>query len=632
MKKQNLILSLLSLALISCGSESTDTGKEPTEAPSDTTTDKGDDNKSDSTIPSTFNAPKTITKLFQYVDEEARDFEAGLGTDFDREYKSFELGYYTYNYVEINEEGTSFLNDTLLVSGTEKKTTEYDYKDDRDVEEDTYLSLNQIDGNDFYSILDYGKGKERDKASREDVLVTNRDSYKAKTNLGAVDTLYSFYKNNVSKNIIQGVDDIEPKVNEFGETSYHVTQGWIDKIGDYQYTYSVIIDVTFDRDGKLSYYGYNFKEGMNRQNENGNFTEETDLIQEVEDITTIGYGNKTEYDYQERLNQSLPAVDPLDYFLTDYTPILQSWDGVGTERTEESNTTFPIGMYVEAVTTNPEPEKALDTALSITASTNQSVISVSASGVVKSVGLGTTTLTIESESGIGKTLEVTVVSPRLTKIEAHTYSAYHFKGDTETLYTYKTPSNSLEEIEVVSLTPNIVEIVTDKDGDPALKNIGIGDAKVVVRSKVNPEVKTELSYKVQEKLTAEQVKKNVVGTWVGDLPSANGDKMIENAATVIYNEDGTGSLTINSENTGYTFEVGKAYSFTYEFLSDGRYTDRPVSLTMSTIILNHGQVVWTYSANAADFYYTGENANIIFATGNSEEYGAMVQLKARRVA
>lgn len=628
MKKQNLILSLLSLTLMSCGAENSETGKRPTEVPSD----NANTSESDTTILPSFEAPKTITKLFQYIDADARVLEAESGTNFEREYRSFELGYYTYHYTEINEEGESFSNDTLLVSGTEKKTTEYDYKEDRDVEEDTYLTLNQIDGNDYYSVIDYGKGKERDKVSKEDVLVTNRDSYVAKTTLSAVDTLYTFYKNNVSKNIIQGVDDIAPTLNEFGESSYHVTQGWIDKIGDYQYTYSVIINVTFDREGKMKSYGYNFKESMNRQDEDGNFTEELDLIQEVEDITTLGYGNKMEYDYQERVNNQLPAVDPLDYFLTDYTPVLQSWDGVGTERIKAENNSFPIGMYVEATAENPEPEKALDTKLSITASSNQNVISVSSSGVVKAVGIGTTTLTIESESGIGKNLDVTVVSPSLTGIRAYTYSSYHFKGETETLYTYKEPSNSLEEIEVISLTPDTVEIVNDKDGDPALKNIGIGEAKVVVRSKANPKVKTEVSYQIQEKLSVEQVKKNVVGTWVGDLPSSNGDKMIENAATVIYKEDGTGSLTINSDKTGYTFEVGKAYEFTYEFLTDGRYLDRPVSLMMSTIILDHGQVVWTYSANAADFYYTGENANIIFATGNSEEYGAMVQLSARRVA
>ena len=94
----------------------------------------------------------------------------------------------------------------------------------------------------------------------------------------------------------------------------------------------------------------------------------------------------------------------------------------------------------------------------------------------------------------------------------------------------------------------------------------------------------------------------------------------------------TGSLALTKEGTGYTFEINKAYPFTYTFRDEGRYSDRPVSLTMSTIVLDHGSIVWTYSANAADFYYTGENANIIFSTGNSEEFGAMVQLSARKVA
>lgn len=108
--------------------------------------------------------------------------------------------------------------------------------------------------------------------------------------------------------------------------------------------------------------------------------------------------------------------------------------------------------------------------------------------------------------------------------------------------------------------------------------------------------------------------------------------MVKDAFTVVYKNEGTGSLTLNKEGTGYTFEIGKAYDFTYTFLDSGRYTDRPISLTRSTIVLNNGAVAWTYSANAADFYYTGENANIIFAAGNSEEFGAMVQLSARRIS
>ncbi len=629
MKKNRIALSLLVLALASCQS-GVDSSSALKPSDSANTENKGTENKttSDKENKLEFEPSKTITNLFDYLNTTGREKEKSDGIIYDRAYYSYEVGYYTFNTLQKEETGESFSNDAFFLYGTEIKTTTYDYKDDVDTVEDTYLSLNQIDGNDYYSIVDYADGKSKDTANREEVLVTNRDSYLSKTSLNALDTLYTFYKSKVSKNIIKGVDDITPTITE-NSVEYHLSQGWEEQIGDYKYKYAAVIDLSLDYKGRLVKYSYDFKEYQPSEDSD---SDNMLLLSEIKDTTDIKFGEKMEYDYLDRIEKGEEAIDPLDYFMTDYTPVLLSWDGVGTEKKEENALSFPINMYVQVAASKVVPEKALDTKLSITASTDNSVISVSSSGVVKAIGLGNTTLTIESESGVAKTIDVTVVSPMLEEIVAKTYSTYHYKGDTDTLYIYKNPSNSLEEIEVISLTEEIIEIVKDKDGDYALHNIGLGEGKVEVRSKTNPEVKCTVSYLVQEKKSVEEVKANVVGTWTGDLPNANGTKMIKDAATVIYHADGTGNFTLNSSDTGYTFEVGKAYPFTYTFLESGRYTDRPVSLTMSTITLDHGTVVWTYSANAADFYYTGENANIIFATGNSEEYGAMVQLSARRVA
>lgn len=630
MKKNLIILSLLSLTLISCGN-----GKDSSileTKPSDS-----GNKEPESTLTTSqpeqleFEPAKSISSLFDYINTTARETENTSGIIFDRKYYSYEVGYYTFNVVEKEETGESFSNDTFFKSGKETKTVTYDYKEDKDVSEDTYMTLSQIEGNDYYDIVDFGNGKERDKASKEDVVVTNRDSYQAKTYLNAADSLYSFYKSNISKNIIKGLDDITPVIND-KSVDYHIPQVWEEQIGNYKYKYTAVIDLSLDKKGRLTNYKYDFQENQPEVDENNVQTGKLYLLSEIKDEVTITFGSKIEYDYLARIDQNEQAIDPLDYFMTDYKVVLQSWDGVGTERTSENALTFPVGMYVEAVAEEVVPEKSLDTKLTITDSTNKNVISVSSTGVVKSVGVGETTLTIESETGIGKTVDVKVVSPKLTSIKAETYSTYHYKGDTETLYIYKNPDNSLDEIEVVSLTPEIVEIVKDKDGDAALHNIGLGEAKVEVRSKKDPSVKCTLTYTVQEKMTAEQVKKNVVGTWKGDVPNTDSTAMVKDAFTVVYNEDMTGSLTLTKEGTGYTFEINKAYPFTYTFMDEGRYSDRPVSLMMSTIVLDHGSIVWTYSANAADFYYTGENANIIFSTGNSEEFGAMVQLSARRVA
>ena len=633
MKKNLILISLLSLSLASCQGETKNSASvkpsasEPkvTEPASSSQSSSQNDTKLD------FNPAATVTSLFDYLNTTARSKEDADGVSYSRKYSSFELGYYSEKTTEKEEEGIAFSNDAFLSSGKEKETISYEYQEGKKVSEDTYLSLSQVEGNTYYSILDYGNGKEKDKASKEEVKASNKASYQSKTKLNALDIVYTFYKDKISKNIISGADDITPEIKD-GKVSYHLTQSWKELIGDEEYKMASIIDLAFDKEGKLISYQFDYQEYLPDTDENSQPTDKLTLLSEIKDERKISFGSKAEYSYASLLQEGKKAVNPTDYFRKDYQVILQSWDGVGTEKTNEQNNSFPVGRYVNPVSTAVIPEKALDTKLEVVKSSNADVISISSAGVVKANKVGETTLTIRSKSGIEKTVDVKVVSPSLTSIKANTYSSYHYLGDTETLYIFKTPSNSLEEIEVVSLTSDVIEVVKDKDGDYALHNIGLGEGKVEIRSKTNSKVKTTVSYLVQNKKTIEEVKQNVVGTWVGDVPNSSSTATVKDAFTVVYKNDGTGSLTLNKEGTGYTFEIGKAYAFTYTFLDGGRYTDRPISLTRSTIVLNNGAVTWTYSANAADFYYTGENANIIFATGNSEEFGAMVQLSARRIS
>ncbi len=637
MKKNLIILSILSLSLCGCTNSSQSSPSLPS-APSVSEQPSASDRVTTSVTPSIsqgsgleFEPSKTITSLFDYLNKQAREEENQSGVSYHRDYYSYELGYYASKVTEKSEDGQAFSNHALFLSGTEKKTTTYDYKDDKDIEDDTYLSLNQIEGSTYYFVLDYGKGKEKDKASKVAVSTSNLSTYQKKTNLNALDSLYSFYASKISKNIIAGVDDIEPKIED-NLVSYHLTQGWEEQIGDYKYKFAAIIDLTLDSKGRLSSYSYDFQEYQPETDENGNATGKLDLLSETKDQVSVEFGIKGSYDYSALKGQGKEAINPLDYFRTDYTPALYSWDGVGTEKNKEDSLSFPVNRYVEAQAESVVPEKALDSKLSITKSTNNDVISVASSGVVKAIGVGETKLTIVSETGIEKEVSVKVVSPKLTSIKANTYSSYHYKGDSETLYITKTPDNSLDEIEVVSLTQDIIEVVKDDDGYYSLHNIGLGQGTVEVRSKKDPSIKTTVSYLVEEKKTVAEVKANVVGSWVGDVPSRNNSSRVKDAFTVTYKENGTGTLTLNKEGTGYTFIVGKAYDFTYTFLENGRFQDRPVSLTRSTIVLDHGSVTWTYSNNNADFYYNGKNAEISFATGNSEEFGARVQLKATRIS
>ena len=162
MKKNLIVLSLLSLTLISCGN-----GKDSSSSvnkPSDS------GNKETESTPATsqpeqleFEPADSISSLFDYINTTARESENTSGIIFDRKYYSYEVGYASFNVIEKEETGESFSNDTFFKSGKETKTVTYDYKEDKDVSEDTYMTLNQIEGNDYYAIVDYGNGKRKDK-------------------------------------------------------------------------------------------------------------------------------------------------------------------------------------------------------------------------------------------------------------------------------------------------------------------------------------------------------------------------------------------------------------------------------------------------------------------------------------
>ena len=275
-------------------------------------------------------------------------------------------------------------------------------------------------------------------------------------------------------------------------------------------------------------------------------------------------------------------------------------------------------------------EKALDTELTIISSSDNSVISIDSYGIVKSKNIGKTILTIQSKSGIQKQLEVTVVIPSISKIEINSYNHFYFTDTDYNIHLNIDPDNTPYEIEVTSDKPELVTITPEDDYWYRLNFKEKGTYNITAKSKSNPTVSCTKEFEVQgSKKTDKEIKASVVGTWKADLMDANGINTIKDAVTVIFNEDKTGTVTFNSDKTGYTFELNKPYEFTYDFTTSS-YNDRPIKVTMSSIILDHGTVTWTYDKNYAEFYQTGEDSLITFSSTNNNEYGAEVQLKAKR--
>ena len=564
----------------------------------------------------------TIHELFSFLEGEGKEILKERGVQYNRIGKHYETSLYSIHETDVTEEGRSYSDSVLTGSGTERMKVTYDYKDPEETS-DTYQLYRGVKEGTYYDIVDYGEGKERDTAMKESL---KEEEIKEKTSLSSIDSLLSLYENYLESQIIIGFDDIAPVIDaETGESTYSIQKSYQDVILGTTSFFGVDCSLTFSPEMELLSFSFDYQERVPALDEEGNETAETVLYEEVREEQDITYGTKTEYDGT--------GVNPTDYFLVDFAVQIQSSDGIMPDRYDADKDNFPYGELVHARAVDVLPEKALDTELTIVSSSDQKVISVTSydsGNYVRAVGEGTTTLTVQAQNGMKKTIDVTVKAPALESIEANTYSKFHYKGTKENLYIYGKPENSLDEIQVVSDTPELIEVRKDGE-DYSLYFKEVGEGQVTVSSVKNPEVKDVLDFHIQEKKTIEEIKASAVGTWTASLPNGDTGEEIPDAATVVFNQDGTGSLTIHSDDTGYTFPVEKELPFTYTL--EESYSDDRIEVKMSTItFVSEAGFEYVYDQNDGYFYATGEDSYLTFGMSDPNFFAYTLQLDAKKVS
>ena len=244
------------------------------------------------------------------------------------------------------------------------------------------------------------------------------------TSVNAASTLLSYYDTYLSDQIIKGFDDIEPTIDTTnGSFSYQIKQSWTETISSIDFGYVCNIDILFDKDGNLLEFDFEYSEHQFIIDEvTGDTTEESFVIYSINDNTTVTLGTKQTYNND--------FLNPLDYFMTDFVPAIYAYEVSGETPILQDNDSIAYDCYLIAQVKEVTPINALDTDLTISASSNSNVIRVS-NGIASSVGEGTTTLTITNENKtISKTLQVTVKAPSMERIEANIYSQYHYLNDT----------------------------------------------------------------------------------------------------------------------------------------------------------------------------------------------------------
>ncbi len=583
-------------------------------------TDEGISNTSSATNPSssvsssTSSTPSrptftTLTDLMDYVAGEGIDQEIASATKYERNSKAVDVSLLTTT-TTITEEGHAYADDVLYVSGHQKVESVDEYFPElNETEEDDYEFLAKVIDDTLYQVTDYATGKDNDSARKDAVSAFLPGQVELITSTNVISKFVSFYEAYFASRVVAGFDDIVPTRNEYNEEIYRHAEKWNENLSGYQFENTASFTLAINASGQISEFTCEYEcLGL----EDGSLIGTP--VESYSENFVITYGEKVES------SDTLVPLNPLDYFLTDYTPTLYWYDELSSERYEVEATSFPYDCYLEAVAGNTTPEKALDTDLTVIDSSNEEVIKIitytDGDCSVKAIGVGTSTLTVRSESGITKTIDVTVVAPAIDEILLNIPSTHMYVGETDFVILIAEPSNSLQIVALRS--SDNVKISKDEEGDYFVTYLSEGPAYIEAYVEENPSMSKRFEFVIEKALTREEIIDSIYGTWTGDLPDQWYTETIEDAVTITFtkevgSEEGTykGTFTLNKEGTGFTFEVGKAYEFDWKIEPAlGENDIETVEISISTISFSTDVFDYVYDNNHATFDANGTSAHL----------------------
>lgn len=599
MKKHILVLiPALTLALASC------TGEGLSSSLSDSSSSSSSSSGSiSSSLPDSRPSFSTVTDLMTYVAEEGAALEAQSATSYHRDSVNYALEMYGETTTTITQEGKAYANQSMESTGHQKEVyIDSEYEQFNKTEEVDFSFVATVLDEYLYQVIDYSDGQENDVARKDAVADILPGAIPTMTGTNTMTSLLSFYEVYLAPRTVSGFDDISPVRNDKNEDEYSHAVSWFTD----GYTYSAELTLTLDSLGQVTSFDCVYL-CTYLDSTQGKIT-----VESINENFTLTYGEKV-------AAESL-VLNPLDYFLTDYEIQLVWYDGVDATHHEVEANAFPYQRYVGVVVKNPVPEKALDTDLRITASSNQEVISIEdygTSSVIQAVGEGDTTLTVISETGIQKTIDVHVTVPEVESVSIKIHSIHKYVGENASVYVDAEPDNAIFEYTLSSSSNVRLESSYNAEGELEYTAyfLEAGEAYIEAYLKGSDTPISRYEFTIENRLSREETIENIYGTWTGALPSENDNSvMVENAVTFNFlREAGStensfkGNFTINSEDTGFTFEVGKAYEF--EWTIDPAVENySTVSITLSTITFSTDVMEYVYDHNSVTFEPTGLTA------------------------
>lgn len=635
MKKRLMLLALTGFLLSGCGEPSNnepinppDENEDNDDKPDNPDTNPGDEEE---VINPDITPFTKISELTKYINETVPALEQNNGVIFEREFiYSYEDIYATVTR-EIKETGTSYSNDTLIIKGERTLSRDYpedDYLED-EKETDTYDSITSLKDGVYYSVVDYKESDDNDDSYKEDYVAENESKYKENTSLSTYKNLSSYLDDCVKgKYVTNGASDkvtstVDTTSGNF-VTTFTMTDETENEYG--KYLTEASFTVNFLKDGNFAGFLFEYDEYAYGYDKLGNYTDETFLISSITEKVTLGYGDKTKYDFSE--------LDPVDYFMTDFDVNVCVFDTILGESTPADINAFPYDEYISVQATNVVPEKTIDKDLEIVNSSNQEVI-VESYGQFKAIGLGKTTLTVKSTYGLTKEIEVTVVAPDLTTISPRFTSKLHFVGQDETLYIDYESENTLDKFYIKNLNEDIVNVgeiedLVDGIACADLEFLKAGKATLEFYREKDNKLLNTITFEVVEALTDEEMKSKLIGTWYGDLENTHTGEMIKEAVKIEFIDESKAELTLLSEDTGFTLDVNKPYELDYSFKENTATESRKdrMEIEFSDLTFMVADDKYIYDSNAGFYYRDGKTLLISFTISDSVQFGFTLEFDA----
>lgn len=610
MKKQLIILSCAFL-LASCDGGNVASSNVPSSSEGST------DSSVSSSEATGFTPFKTMSALMNHLVSEGDDLEDASGKKATRHFETKTIGIQGDSYRQKVTEATvlSYSDPAkVLTAEVVTKNVSPNYENENWEHKDRYDEVLVSKENTFYDVIDYANN-----IDNEDKVVSyaigkdiSQSEITKSTNLGLCHNLYKGYlEPYVLPDLIAGADDIEAKLASDGSFSYEGKINKITAVDSYGYRYKDTGEytITFSNTGMLLSYSFHLLE----ESAYGESSEEWGLSSEVlDEFAIVDAGKKEAF-------SSLP-LNPLDYYMTDYEVGVYTDDGLGQSDSLQAidPKSFPINTRLRVLAKNVTPTKALDTDLEILSSSDNAIVSVS-NGVATSVALGSCTLTVISESGIKKTVDVTVVNPSLKSIRLWTAGSRFYVGDEVTVFVNKDPEANVDELEAsLNVGEDVATLTVTTTGNYDIQTKkACQDLVLTVSSKNNPEVRQSIHLNIRPKLEAAELQASIKGKTLYSDYVYNG-KTYEKANEIHFGEDGKGYFMNKEKEQGLLFEVNKKYEFTYEE-TESDYRGYP-KITFSSLTVQSGDSNYVYDDNYAYIQWDGTLLNVYFNLADYNMY------------